>query len=283
MPIDRTNYNALVDDDGSNTIGSVWNKAAIKGVLLDPIDAAIGATAVIQTTTITGTQHNFALAANCRYLRCDNTALLTLTGLAAGYDGQIVTVTKSPTTAGRVDFSHNDSGSIAANRLLNYATVGPTTIAGSSQGSATYIYSAARGGWELRQHDQGTWIDVPYSAANFAALGSMTWTVEAGDQTVYRYLLSGSRTLSISFVLSTTSVGGTPANALLLKLPAGYLAQAAQTQTLIRLIDNGVMGFAIALAVVGASQLQIYTGTGVNFSASTNATHVMGSMKLEVQ
>jgi hypothetical protein len=39
MPIDRSYFNALVDDDGSNTVGSVWNKNAIKNVLLDPIDA----------------------------------------------------------------------------------------------------------------------------------------------------------------------------------------------------------------------------------------------------
>jgi len=38
MAIDRAPWNALVDDDGSNLVGSVWNKAAIKTVLLDPID-----------------------------------------------------------------------------------------------------------------------------------------------------------------------------------------------------------------------------------------------------
>lgn len=43
MAIDRTNFNALVDDDGSNTTGSVWDKDAIENVLLDPIDAAIAA------------------------------------------------------------------------------------------------------------------------------------------------------------------------------------------------------------------------------------------------
>ena len=41
MAIDRTQFNLLVDDDGSNTIGSPWNKAAIAGVVLDPVDAAI--------------------------------------------------------------------------------------------------------------------------------------------------------------------------------------------------------------------------------------------------
>lgn len=40
MPINRGPYNLLVDDDGTNTVGSVWNKAAIKDVILDPADVA---------------------------------------------------------------------------------------------------------------------------------------------------------------------------------------------------------------------------------------------------
>jgi len=43
MAIDRGPWNALVDDDGSNLVGSVWNKAAIKTVILDPTDAALAA------------------------------------------------------------------------------------------------------------------------------------------------------------------------------------------------------------------------------------------------
>jgi len=39
MAIDRGPWNTLADDDGSNTVGTLWNKAAIKTVLLDPIDA----------------------------------------------------------------------------------------------------------------------------------------------------------------------------------------------------------------------------------------------------
>jgi hypothetical protein len=41
MPINRGPFNALVDDDGSNTIGTPWNKQAIKDVLLDPMDLAL--------------------------------------------------------------------------------------------------------------------------------------------------------------------------------------------------------------------------------------------------
>lgn len=41
MPINRGPFNALVDDNGTGLTGSVWNKAAIQTVLLDPIDVAI--------------------------------------------------------------------------------------------------------------------------------------------------------------------------------------------------------------------------------------------------
>lgn len=40
MPLDRTWFNALVDDDGSNTVGTVWNKTQIDA-LLDSVDAAL--------------------------------------------------------------------------------------------------------------------------------------------------------------------------------------------------------------------------------------------------
>jgi hypothetical protein len=46
-PIDRTAWNALVDDDGTNTLGSPWNKAAIKSVVLDPVDAALAAITLV--------------------------------------------------------------------------------------------------------------------------------------------------------------------------------------------------------------------------------------------
>jgi len=44
--IDRTQYNLLADDDGSNTVGTVWNKNKVKTVLLDPIDTLAAPTTV---------------------------------------------------------------------------------------------------------------------------------------------------------------------------------------------------------------------------------------------
>ena len=52
MAIDRGPWNALVDDDGSNLVGSVWDKAAIKNVILDPVDAAMGMQLAAFTPTL---------------------------------------------------------------------------------------------------------------------------------------------------------------------------------------------------------------------------------------
>jgi len=41
MPIDRAPWNTLVDDDGSNLVGTIWDKDKIKTVVLDPVDAAL--------------------------------------------------------------------------------------------------------------------------------------------------------------------------------------------------------------------------------------------------
>jgi hypothetical protein len=43
MGMDRGPWNALIDDDGSGLVGSIWNKAQIKSVILDPADAAFAA------------------------------------------------------------------------------------------------------------------------------------------------------------------------------------------------------------------------------------------------
>jgi hypothetical protein len=39
--IDRTNFNKLVDDDGTGTVGTIWDKGQVKTVILDPVDAAL--------------------------------------------------------------------------------------------------------------------------------------------------------------------------------------------------------------------------------------------------
>src|SRR4026208_1929507 len=40
MALDRTWYNSLTDDDGSNLVGTLWNKAAVDS-LMDAVDAEV--------------------------------------------------------------------------------------------------------------------------------------------------------------------------------------------------------------------------------------------------
>src|SRR6188768_3010852 len=71
-PLDRTWYNTLVDDDGSGTTGTVWNKTQVDG-LLDTVDAslaplvvnpvasdlAFSVDAALRRTTADGTDNGF--------------------------------------------------------------------------------------------------------------------------------------------------------------------------------------------------------------------------------
>jgi hypothetical protein len=53
MALDRTWYNTLVNDDSSNTVGTLWDKAAVDS-LMDAIDAALATLVVSGTATIGG-------------------------------------------------------------------------------------------------------------------------------------------------------------------------------------------------------------------------------------
>ena len=73
--INRAPYNALVDDDGSGLTGTVWNKAQIKNVILDPADVAYGRgmTLVHAVEAVSGTvgYHNLTSASIAGFTALD--------------------------------------------------------------------------------------------------------------------------------------------------------------------------------------------------------------------
>jgi hypothetical protein len=71
----------------------------------------------------------------------------------------------------------------------------------------------------------GTWVDVPYSAANFSSSnGSATWTVASGDQVIYRYMVIG-KLMWLQVVVKTTTLSGFASNdTLRFAIPGGYVA-----------------------------------------------------------
>src|SRR5215471_9962850 len=218
MPITRT---AMVDDDGSGTTGTVINNAW-KQELYDQIDG-YAASRIVQTTTLTGVQNNFPLTPGCSVLRCNNSGgILTITGMSAGVDGQEVTIHE--VAAAEVDLTFADAGSTAANRLINYASSGPTMLNGAGVvegGHARYRYDAGTSLWRLVGHDQGSWLDVSYSAANFSTTGGGTWTVDGADQVTFCYLLQG-RTLKIALYVDNSSMSTAGVNVLQVAIPRGF-------------------------------------------------------------
>src|SRR4026209_1113203 len=92
MALDRTWYNSLTDDDGSNLVGTLWNKAAVDS-LMDAVDAAVllypklPASAAPMTP---GTQTALAIPSGTGdlVLYPNNATLLTIQGIAAGVADQ---------------------------------------------------------------------------------------------------------------------------------------------------------------------------------------------------
>lgn len=91
MGINRAPFNALVDDDGTGQVGSVWNKAQIQGVLLDPIDALVSGGWTTFACTLTSDVGGWSSSSPwLRYKTLDKTVL-------CHYAIENATITGAPT------------------------------------------------------------------------------------------------------------------------------------------------------------------------------------------
>ena len=174
MAIDRGPWNALVDDDGSNLVGSIWNKAAIKTVLLDPIDAALLLTnAKGVADAATGTVPNWApvgFDAQPALISWTGATNTVITGLQAGVTGQRVLVRNVGSAV--LAFAQSDVGFAVGTRFSNIVTSAPTPL--GVRGFAEFMYNGPGGNWVLLTHNQGSWVTPAFNAADYAAGAPMT-------------------------------------------------------------------------------------------------------------
>ena len=126
----------------------------------------------------------------------------------------------------------------------------------------------------------GAWTTPAFNAANFTANGSMTWTVGAGDVTTYAYQILG-KTMVVAFYLQVTTVGGTPNIALVIKIPDGKTATKAISNN-INFLDNNVRGIGFCEISAGGTSITCYRGDVANWTASTNATYIIGQITFEI-
>jgi hypothetical protein len=250
---------------------------------LDGLDSVRYKQAVV-TTTATGTQNNFdpsstiAGGSQIVLIRCNNAADLTVTGLVAGIDGQIVIFYDIGSF--NVFFQDASGGAGSTVELQNMATSGATPI--STRGFAAYVYDTTTGIWRLFAHEQGTWITPTYAAGTYTATGGGTWTVDAGDVTTFRYRLSG-KTLSVVLQLDTTTIVGT-VSAANVTLPNSYVSTSINTFPFL-LFDNSATVAVAASARVAAAGTSIglqFLNIATNYTASANGTYIRAAMAFEV-
>jgi hypothetical protein len=118
----------------------------------------IPVTSIVATTTSTGSVNNYAPGALTNLVRCNNATNLTITGIVAGYDGQMMSFVSIG--AGRVLFSNLDGGSSAANQLVLPVTGLNLTLLAPGLGFATFQYDATSQKWRLIHHEQGASITL---------------------------------------------------------------------------------------------------------------------------
>ncbi len=107
------------------------------------------------TSTATGSVNDLDFG-TATVIRMNNSSAATIQGLKAGTDAQMVTI--QSVGAGNVFFAHQNTGSSAANRLINVVTWTKTALA-AGKGSMTYQYDATTARWRQVSHDQGAGLE----------------------------------------------------------------------------------------------------------------------------
>lgn len=236
----------------------------------------------VTTLTSTGTQNDVSFS-GVSLVRLNNASDLTITGLAAGTDGQEVTLVSIG--AGNVYFSHQSGSSSAANRLLNAVTSGPTPLA-AGVGTATYIYDGTSARWRLKSHTQGAFITTAYNAGDYTSSGGGAVTVDAADVISNKWYLIG-RTVFYVLDINAFSVAA-PLGTLLKILIANGWTAATQTENPIRVGNNAALGTTVGIyaTVPSSDATKIFaantTLTTTNWAASANNSAMFGSIVFDV-
>jgi len=142
MPtIDRTQYNALIDDDGSNTVGTPWTKNIVKIVLLDPIDVLAALLAPLASPTLTGTPTAPTPSAGDSSTKVATTAFVATSFAPKASPAFTGLVDISAASAGQVKFPATQNPSSDVNTLDDYEE---GTWTPSLGGNTTYTTQVGR-------------------------------------------------------------------------------------------------------------------------------------------
>lgn len=255
MAIDRTNFNALVDDDGSGTKGSLWNKAAIDSVILTPVDNALQAQAELLQISTTGAVDNVALDTTKRVhiLLFSGTADVTLSGTTTANAGDRLIVLSNNSQNVYMTFYQTGRSNLPFYFFPNSMTAG-LPIAGSWRGRAEFV--SAAGIWVSLHHEQGAPINVPFNAANFGCDVGSSWAVPAGNVQYMSYYIKGQHAyISCG---ANGPLGGAPSTKLILAWP--FTFQRQDHHWFLAYGGNGNSPGYFNAEASGSNKIDLYTG-----------------------
>jgi hypothetical protein len=246
-------FNNLVNDDGSNTVGTLIDKAQFQLLLMGAVVAS----------TSTGAQNNWAPGLDGHTLFTWNGASdAAITGLATGTAGQIAMIRNTSTTK-VITFAHLSGSSSAANQFTNAVTSAPTPVAAGGW----IVYRHTGTNWQLVGHEQGAWITPTFAAGDYTS-SSGTWVVDAGDVGTCASLLRA-KTLTVRLQINTSDVTGTPV--LRRVVPGGFSAAGTDPYTPSRITTGSTPTTGMVVAIT--TLLHMYASfNGDAFTAGAGRT-----------
>jgi hypothetical protein len=243
ITINRTPFNALIDDSGNNLDGSLWDKNGIKVVLLDPIDVAL---AKVPVDAATGKIPDSALSTNIALLNRAS-QIFSTQQIFSG-----VLQAAGPAYLDGGTFVRNTFLGLQSGQLLYPTTQNPTTDPNC-----------------LDDYEEGTWTPIDGSGAGLVLTGASGLYVKVGSQVLIGCTLTFPSTANAGQV----TIGGLPfpanASANLFAGSIGYTSVNAPHT--IFASQNTTTCLVFTLAGAGAPN-NLYSGKSLSFSLSYRTT-----------
>jgi hypothetical protein len=175
-------------------------------------------------------------------------------------------------SAGAAHVTIGGSSTIGGATSTNQGVTIPRLVATSMECTNGYFERA-------RSTRLGEWTSVAFAAGNFTGYGAQTWTVASGDQRRFAYTRVG-KTITVSFWIITSDVGGTPDTFLQITIPGGLVANDYARNTCL-VLDAGVVTTGATLINPAGTTIFISRLDGANFTASAGTTEVAGEITFE--
>lgn len=125
------------------------------------------------------------------------------------------------------------------------------------------------------------WITPAFAAGDYTANGALVWTLQSGDVITFAYQING-KTMTVAFVLDTTTLSGTTDFKVFIKIPAAKTA-AKKMIAPIWLNTTGTPESGYVQADAAGTNLTLFRTAQGNFTLGTNTAYFYGIITFEIQ